>query len=280
MVKGDRGMAKKIKKAVNLTDSEVNAIVDERTGFDDILSIKTGLKASVNEDGTYSTEEEAVLLEEDVVRVVFNKKVRDRIQKYGPKLLSMRGVKNIDTIDQNDYDVKKLYDEWVKRTGKRRILRADKERQLSVSIEMVKRQHRPQYMLLMMQIFSWAVIRDDVFTVVNGALNSKLDIEIPDGYWEQELPNDDDVDTDLDKLFEKFEPPKVKFDKTIPFELMIAISSELLRQNDEFSEAMQDYFTKVFAGFTITTSDDDYDDAGFLHNKLDELLSKVDDRDD
>jgi len=238
------------------------------------LSVHTGLEVIEAEDGSLSTEEEKNLTEDDVVRIVYNKKVRNRITKYIKQILSMRGVKDAENITANDTEVKELMKGWLKRQGKRHINGKERTRQSNIYIESVARKHRPHYFLAIFQLFSWAILYDDIFSIISGQIDCRLNVDIPDAYWEQKLESEEDVDTDLDNLLgDNYSPPELQFDKSNPIEIMLAIITEFLNNHEQFGEELRELFNKMFTSIAIINGNSEFDDAGFLNTELDKLLS-------
>jgi hypothetical protein len=252
-----------------LRKEQVEKLVFEKTGFVKIFELATGEEC----------EADHTLEADQYIICNFDSNVLKRIRKFSKQLLQMRGIKSIDTIDENDYEVKTRLAKWKKAQKKKtkKPIRIDIERQkIGSIIDSIKREHQPEYLTAIFQTFIWAIMYDDLFTVENGSVDCKLEVEVPEDYWVDEV-----VDEELDKLFRDYVPNKVVYDETSPFEIMIAISSSMMKQYDNLNEPLGDLFHKMFATMRILDGDYQFDAAGFLYDTLDELLSDRDeDKDD
>lgn len=256
-----------------LKRDEIEKITGEKTYFEDILCLHDGLLVIVDENGNMHTEETDGLTADDVVKVTFNKIVYDRIIKYLKNTLSMRGIKLVDSIDENDPDVRELLRKWKKRSNNRYVKRSDEQRQARIFIETVAAEHRPLYMSTFIQVACWALIYDDVFKVSGGRIEYRIDVEIKEEYWTG-ANEEAKVDNDLDALISDYKAPEITYDRTNPLEYMLAVTTAIMEEYPEFTEALTNYLQRVYVTANIMRGSNRFDDAGFLRSTLDELLSE------
>jgi hypothetical protein len=121
-----------------------------------------------------------------------------------------------------------------------------------------------------MQIISWALLYDDLFTIKGKQLECRLEIEVPETYWDRESIG---AEESLDSLLVDYTPPMVAFDRTNPLEIMVALVTQLGEQHKQFMDTYGEYIRRAFAGLTLSSRAASIDDAGFLQSTLDEFLS-------
>lgn len=262
-------------KKSRLKREEVERITGEKVYFEDTLCLLDGLLVTTDENGNMFTDENDSLTQDDVITVKFDKAVYDRITKYLRSTLSMRGIKMVDAIDENDPDVRELVRKWKKRSGSRFIKRSDELRQARLFVETVAAEHRPQYMTTFIQVCAWAIMYDDVFSVSGGRIEYRFDVEVKEEYWTGISRDESDADLELDKLISDYKAPEIVYDRTNPLEFMLAIVTAIMEEHPEFSESIASYFQRIYVAMNIMRDSSRFDDAGFLRSTLDELLSEA-----
>ena len=257
-----------------LKRDEIERITGEKTYFEETICLLDGLLVNEYENGNRFTDESTNLTHDDFVTISFNKKVYDRISKYLRNIMGMRGIKDINSIEENDADVRELLRKWKNRSGKRFIKPAVEKQKARQFIEMVAAEHRPRYMTTFLQLFCWAIVYEDVFKVGSGQIEWRLDIEIDESYWLGLDVEEVDVDVELDRLLADYTLPRLEYDRTNPLEIMLAVTTALMEKHPEFAKTLATYFQRVFVTFTVLRGDGKFDDAGFLRTTLDDLLSE------
>lgn len=256
-------------------------IAGELAFFEEAIELHSGICLEYDKGRYFYTKEkneegaEPEIIEvpkDEYVILRFNDATYERIEKFMRKVISMRGVKDLDSIDEQDADVKKMIRERRQANGNRRL----GDSQVSAIIESVKRSHRPQYTLISFQVIAWAMMYEDLFIVTSKSVESKIDIDVPDEYWESRIKetSKESADDVLEKMLEKYEAPIPFVDRTNPLEIMLAITTSLINSNELFAKALGTYVTKAYAGVSTIINAGQYDDAGFLREQLVELLSK------
>lgn len=265
-------MAKKHK----MKRDDVERITGKRTYFEETICLHDGLIVK-EENGKFSTDETDDLGPNDIITIRFNKEVYERIAKYMRTLLTMRGVKDIGSIDARDPDVMDLLRKWKKRTGRRALKGSEERRLVNQFIETVTSVHRPEYMRAFFQVIIWAIVYDDFFTVSSGSIEYRIDVEVKEEYWE----NNQTSQSDLDAMLSDYQAPALVYDRTNPLEVMLSVVSSLVDEYEEFSEALVPYYQRIAVAMQVMGNARRFDDAGFLNERLDELLSDaLDETDD
>jgi hypothetical protein len=251
-------------KRKELTEEEINEVFDEyEVYFNWHINVDTG-EVLTEKDGAYYDKENVVVDPMRVLTLGFNDKTAEEIMKRTRTLLITRGIKDPEAIDENDNDVRDLVKKY------RRAFRNVPQSKISTFIQSVKREHTPHYTLALFQVISWAIMRKSVFTIhKNKSIESKFDVVIPESYWDGAKVERDP----LDELLDEYMPPAPLIDKNNPFEVMIAVASQIVNEYKPISDVFQDAVKRVYTGISILNSQEGLDDISFLRDRLDELLS-------
>jgi len=270
-------------KKSRMKQEEVERITGERVYFEDTLCLLDGLKVE-EENGKRFTELNDELVDDDIITIKFDKVAFDRIKKYSRNVLAMRGIKTIDAVDETDPDVQELLKKWKKRTGRRgtrnKQQRDEEARIARQFVETVISEHRPQYVKTFFQVVVWGLIYEDFFSVAQGRVEYRIDVDIPEEYWVNIVRQDDNPDAELDAMLMDYKASTLIYDRTNPLELMLAVTSSLIEDHEEFGEALGTYFDRVVVALQIMGGASQFDDAGFLNSTLDELLPEPMDESD
>lgn len=226
---------------------------------------------------------------EVVVRV--NDKVIERIRKYFPVLLQLRGLLGVDSLDESHPDVQKKLQvrakgnpEFARLYQRRRTLKkADREKYnhyVQIAAQTVQKEHEPAVQLLLFQAVAWAIMYDDLFSFDQaGNPVFRIDgIEIPDSYWTVGVQTDEGEEDPLDKLLAPYTHTvqRLEIDSRNPLEWMLAMVTTLISDtyNPKFAQKIQDLLQKAVYYITleVSWSDVSVDEAGFL---LDELVGNM-----
>lgn len=251
--------------------NEIEKLIKDKTFFTKFYNYKTGDEL-ITLDGKYfhpdamADSEVVPVPDEFVVKVEFNEKVIDRINKYGGKLVSQRGIKDTDDIDEKDNDVKRLIADAVKANKGKQV----SKRKVAAIIEQVKRTHKPHFTLAIFQVVLWSMLYD-MFKITNRAIECKIEVEIPEDYW-----NGPTITDPLDQLLDKSQPLQPDLDKNNALEYMIAVVTQFLADNKELNSKVQELIEPVLKGMRYWGDRSKYsvDDAGFLNTELDRPLSE------
>lgn len=257
---------------MSIKTEERNDIVLNRLTFNNFYELSTGKKV-VELNGKWIYEEDieqefpVEISYADIINVKFDKTVYERFNKYARVIFTNRGLKNPDEINEKDYSVRQLIDK-AKRKNKGKIT----EPQVAAIVERVKREYAPHAMLATYQVLLWSMIYESVFKINGKQLQSKFEVEIPENYWGGAKVDVDPLDAliDLDNTF-----TGAFIDQNQPLEIMIAITTAMQNEYTAFSDQLSELMKKGIIGITLLNSDEVYDDAGFLNNRLDNVLSEI-----
>ena len=257
-------MINKVEKKKELTNEEMGEVFEEyEVYFSWPVNIDTG-EIVTEKEGAFYDKENVVIDPMRVLTLEFNEKVADEIMKRTRTLLITRGIKDPDSIDENDNDVKELVKKY------RRAFRNVPQAKISTFIQSVKREHQPHYTLALFQVITWAIMRKSVFTIhKNKAIESKFDVLIPEAYWDGAKVERDP----LDDLLDEYMPPAPLIDKNNPFEVMIAVASQIINEYAVINDVFQEAVKRVYTGISLLNSQEGIDGLSFLRDRLDELLS-------
>ena len=240
---------------------------EEKIYFVESYVLENGVQVTPIEDFKYIDEEGNIYGQHQVVTLKFDKEKIDEIMKRSRQLITKRGVKDADTIDKDDHDVRRLIDDY------RRKFKKVPEAKISAFIQQIKSVHQPHNTLAIFQVIVWALMREDVISIGKGrSIDSKIDVTIPEEYWQgAKVVSTDDVDAMLDGQLDSVPQPFI--DKNDPFEVMIAITSQIMNEYEKFASVMQEAVKKVYVAMSLLNTTEEFDEIGYFRNRLFELLS-------
>lgn len=264
-----------------LSNKQVDKIVKERTYFEVGLDIETGDVVYI--DGRYVEENEDKELvtltdpvnDDKILFVKYNEDTDRRIRDFLPRVLNQRGITEPGDIDLSHAQVQAKI-KALRQSAGRNKRTVTEEDQLKI-VEMVRKAHRPQYMIALMQVILWAMVYDDMFDLASTSgkgvsLNVKFDFEISPEYWK--LNNKVDKDELLYAATDTWKVEFKEYDKNNILEMMLAFATTLLEEYPNISENIAALQNNVVTAFTFAGGGAQFDDAGFLNAELDELLHR------
>ena len=264
-----------------LTQKQVDKIVKEKTNFDVGINVDTGNVVYI--DGRYVEEgkdNELVTLSEPVdnERILFVKYNEDtdrRIRDFLPRVLNQRGITEPSEIDMSHPQVQSKIRELRKEAGRNK--RTVSEYEQNNIVEMVRKAHKPQYMIALMQVILWAMVYEDMFDLSNAggkgvSLNVKFDFDIKPEYWN--ISNNKEKDDILYQLTDTWKVDFKEYDKNNPLEMMLAFATGLLEEFPSITENISILQSNVITAFTFAGGGAQFDDAGFLVAELDSILRR------
>lgn len=240
---------------------------EEGVYFNKFLELNTGKEVTKLEDFKFIDEEGTIYPYEQVVELKFNRDKIDEIMKRSRLLITKRGIKDVDDINKDDYDVKRLIEDY------RRKFKKVPEGKISAFIQQVKTVHEPHNTLAIFQIIVWSLMRESVISMgKNRVVECRLDIEVPEEYWQgAKVISSDPIDELLDNQLDNVPQPFI--DKNDPLEWMIAITSQIMNKYEDFSKTLQEYIKKVYVAMSLLNSTEEFDDIGYFRSRLFDLLS-------
>lgn len=223
------------------------------------------------------------------VRIHFDDKVLNVVREWLGRLRRQRGIKNATNVGRSDTTVLQITRAIQKERKADGLKGADlavDEYELSDIISNVSAQHEAEGQKALVDVVTWAMLRDDIFLTDQGRVGWRDDLgvpTIPKEYWEavesgrsytrkQEAEEKNELDAILEKAYqqEKFIPRY----KRNGIETFIAVLTLLLDQNPNFREQVDEYLAYVVLYVGID-SVEVIDDAGFLKNRLDSAKSRI-----
>lgn len=269
---------------MSLSRKQIENIVKERTYFTAGLDVDSGEVVFL--DGKFVEEKDGEIVElkkspvpEDrILYIRYDENVEKKIRDFLPRVLNQRGITNPDEIDVNHTQVQAKIKEIRKMPGRNRKLINEDE--TNAVVEMVRKAHNPQYMLSLMQVVLWSMVRDDLFKLSKEKsginLNVKFDYEVPEEYWERDIRTKSNTDDDLlyDFVTDAWKIDFKPYDKSNPLEVMLAYATVIIDTFPELTENIGIFQSNVIVAFSYGSGGVDFDDAMFLNSELDSLLRK------
>jgi hypothetical protein len=265
-----------------LSQKQVDKIVKDKTHFEVGLDVNDGKAVWIDgkwveedEKGEIIEVKEAKVDPTQILYVRYNEDVDRRIRDFLPRVLNQRGVTEPSDIEVSHPHVQSKIREIRKAPGRNR--RSFTEEDNIKVIEMVRKAHRPQYMVALMQVILWAMVYDDLFKLANTgkgvSLDIKFDFEVPEDYWTLQNNNDKDALL-LELVTDAWKVEFKRYDRNNPLEMMLAFATTLLEHFPEIGENIGILQSNVVTAFTFASGGAQFDDAGFLIAELDELLRR------
>lgn len=243
------------------TRKEREQIIEEMAYFSYPVSLSTGKILVKDGDNYIDPDDGSVVGKNDYVVVQYNSKVQKYISKYLPVLLSLRGVPDVNNLNENDVYVKAILDSRRKASGKRKSEPQD----VQMAFRMVRTTYEPQFIAVLFQIILWAMVRDDLFKLIKGrGIDCRLEIEVPEDYWDGAAT---DTEDELENLIMVDFPEQPRLDRTASLEVMVAIVTSLTAKYEEFAKKSGELAGAVFNVMTIGDAED-FDEAGMFRHKL------------
>lgn len=246
-----------------LSQKQIEELVNARTYFEYAVNL---------DNGDLETIEKSNDIQNKLV-FRFNEKVTKRIRDYLPRVLNQRGITAPDEIDNRHPQVQSKINKL--RSQKKNSRNVSEEEIISV-INMVRNAHQPQYLTALMQVILWSISYDDLFkinkTTAGTSLETKINLEVPDDYWDSKVDSDDELLNAM--VGDMWTVSFKKFDKSNPLEIMLATVSSLFDSFPESASIIGKLQNNVLVNFSFSNAGVDYDDATFLNGELDTVLHK------
>lgn len=266
-----------------LSKKQVEKIVKDKTYFEAGILVDTGEVVWLN--GKYVTEDKdgniiessEIFPDDKVLFVNYNENVDKRIREVLPRVLNQRGITNPDDIDLNHTQVQAKLREIKKMPGRNR--KVSNEEENNAVVEMVRKAHQPQFMLSLMQVVLWSMLKDDLFKLSKEKaginLNVKFDFEIPEEYWEKDIrAKTEDEELLYALITDAWKVDFKPYDRTNPLEMMLAYSTVIIDVYPLIADNIGALQSNVIVAFSYGGGNADFDDAMFLNNELDSVLRK------
>jgi hypothetical protein len=223
------------------------------------------------------------------VRCRFDDKILNVIKEWLGRLRRQRGIKDANQVGRGDKTVQQITRAIIKErkddglTGASLAVDVYEEAEI---ISNVVSQHEAEGRKALVDIVTWAMLRDDIFMTDKGRVGWRDDINVPSipkEYWdavekgriytlEKEEEDKNELDLILEKAYqqEKFIPRY----KRAGIETFIAVTTLLLAQNPQFRQTVDEYlgYVVLYVGIDNTEV---MNDAGFLKNRLDAALARI-----
>lgn len=245
-----------------LNRKEKTEILEEMTYFEVSIAYKTGDIVTVEDEDYWKDENGNLYENSEVITARFNEDVKKRISKFNKPLLRMRQIKDLESINANDLEVKSLLKEIKLRNrqniGKNTVTPEEE----AAAIQTVIDKYEPQYQGAVLQLIIWALVRDDLFSKTSKGIDCRIQVDVPDDYWETKDEGIDELDDII--LGTKLTPIVKK--QSEPLEVMLAIVTTIVNENEEFALKMGELAGVV--GGHLMASSKDYDDAGMFRREL------------
>lgn len=225
------------------------------------------------------------------VTVKFDDKVLKTIRQWLPRLRRQRGIKDATQIGRGDKTVQQIIRAIVKERKADGLsgaaLSPDVYEEAEI-ISNVSAQHEAEGRKALVDVVTWAMLRDSVFMTDKGRVGWRDDLgvpEIPRDYWEavtkgrnySREDDEDELDAILTDVYqtEKFIP---RYNRK-GIETFIGVLTILLENNPKLRRKVDEYLGYVVLYVGIDAMEV-IDDAGFLKNRLDAALQRIVGRDD
>lgn len=259
---------------------EFEKVLDEYTNVDMTVSLSDGVEVAQDpESGDFIGRvngNDVTYTRDDVVRIQYNKNTFDRIRKYLDILINSRGIKNVDEIDASDTDVRAYLRKRQAKINKSQgqVKRKLNNNDTAAAIEHVKSVHRPFYQTSLFQLIYWGLLYDDLFRVGKNMVDCRLEVDVPEGYWN--IDERFDMDDNLDRLLSGHTVAHPVLDETHPLEVMIAITTTLVNNYPKLADRMSEAVRYATLDLTFRgLGEERFDDASFLRSQLDDALHSI-----
>jgi len=214
---------------------------------------------------------------EEYVSIKINESILERMQENLRGIYMVRGIKPEDDINETDIEVRELAKKWQKRNKHRGTYATIPRNVISAIIHQIQNKHKPNQTFAIIQVLTFAMMADDLFTFSKNSFTSKIDVDDKtyQNYWDGEVEQTNKKSNAVDEFLKagqkEFQSEPINRDQTNPLELMIAVTTCVMNDNPKFSEALQSPIEKAFKAFYAWGNrDNEY----FRTTAMDELLSE------